>query len=163
MDTMQREPNRWAEDVAAEFLSRVTLNGSAHAPSEFVPELARALRLAMVTVMSLQDAETFALEAIAGLAQHASMDTVEVLHTRLSAAIAAASALTFGMALVAAHANRITPGDEIAPGLIAMVCGASLVIAGVALIVLVLRMLLKQAVALDSQARQLQSELDEVI
>jgi hypothetical protein len=33
----------------------------------------------------------------------------------------------------------------------------------VALIVLVLRMLLKQAVALDSQARYLQSELDEVI
>ncbi|MGN6119393.1 MAG: DUF2975 domain-containing protein [Rhodanobacter sp.] len=78
-------------------------------------------------------------------------------------AIAAASALTFGMAVVAAHANRITPGDEIAPGLIAMVCGVSLVIAGVALIVLVLRMLLAQAVALDSQARQLKSELDEVI
>jgi hypothetical protein len=78
-------------------------------------------------------------------------------------AIAAASVLTFGIAVVAAHSNRTTLGDEIAPGLIAMVCGASLVVAGVALIVLVLRMLLKQAVALDSQARHLQSELDEVI
>lgn len=78
-------------------------------------------------------------------------------------AIAAASVLTFGIAVVAAHANRTTPGDEIAPGLVALVCGASLVIAGVALIVLVLRMLLAQAVALDSQARQLKSELDEVI
>jgi hypothetical protein len=78
-------------------------------------------------------------------------------------AIAAASVLTFGIAVVAAHSNRITPGDEIAPGLVAMVCGASLVIAGVALIVLVLRMLLAQAVALDSRARHLQSELDEVI
>jgi hypothetical protein len=78
-------------------------------------------------------------------------------------AIAAASVLTFGIAVVAAHTNRTTPGDVIAPGLVAMICGASLVIAGVALIVLVLRMLLAQAVALDSQARHLQSELDEVI
>lgn len=78
-------------------------------------------------------------------------------------AIAAASVLTFGIAVVAARSNRTTPGDEVAPGLVALVCGASLVIAGVALIVLVLRMLLAQAVALDSQARHLQSELDEVI
>jgi hypothetical protein len=78
-------------------------------------------------------------------------------------AIAAASVLTLGIAVVAAHSNRTTPGDEVAPGLVAMICGASLVIAGVALIVLVLRMLLAQAVALDSQARHLQSELDEVI
>ncbi len=78
-------------------------------------------------------------------------------------AIAAASVLTFAIAVVAAHANRTTPGDEVAPGLIAMICGASLVIAGVALIVLVLRMLLAQAVALDAQTRHLQSELDEVI
>ena len=41
--------------------------------------------------------------------------------------------------------------------------GASLVAGGVALIVLVLRMLLAQAVALDVEARHLQSELDEVI
>jgi hypothetical protein len=78
-------------------------------------------------------------------------------------AIVAASVLTFGIAVVAAHSNRTTPGDEIAAGIVALVCGASLVIAGVALIVLVLRMLLAQAVALDSQARHLQSELDEVI
>ncbi|MHB1058839.1 MAG: DUF2975 domain-containing protein [Rhodanobacter sp.] len=78
-------------------------------------------------------------------------------------AIAAASVLTFGIAVVGAYSNRTTPGDEIAPGLVALICGASLVIAGVALIVLVLRMLLAQAVALDSQARHLQSELDEVI
>lgn len=78
-------------------------------------------------------------------------------------AIAAASVLTFGIAVVGAYSNRTTPGDEIAPGLVGLICGASLVIAGVALIVLVLRMLLAQAVALDSQARHLQSELDEVI
>jgi hypothetical protein len=37
------------------------------------------------------------------------------------------------------------------------------VVAGVALVVFVLRALLAQAVALDSQARHLQAELDEVI
>lgn len=78
-------------------------------------------------------------------------------------AIATASVLTFGIAVVAAHSNRTTPVDEIAPGLVALICGASLVIGGVALIVLVLRMLLAQAVALDSRTRHLQSELDEVI
>lgn len=78
-------------------------------------------------------------------------------------AIATASVLTFGIAVVGAYSNRTTAGDEIAPGLVGLICGASLVIAGVALIVLVLRMLLAQAVALDSQARHLQSELDEVI
>ena len=78
-------------------------------------------------------------------------------------AIATASGLTFGIAVVAAHSNRTTPGDEVAPGVVGLICGVSLVVAGVALIVLVLRMLLAQAVALDVEAQQLQSELDEVI
>lgn len=78
-------------------------------------------------------------------------------------AIASASVLTFGVAVVAAYSNRTTPGDEVAPGVVGLICGAALVIAGVALIVLVLRMLLAQAVALDSEAKHLQSELDEVI
>lgn len=78
-------------------------------------------------------------------------------------AIACASVLTFGIAVVGAVHNRTTPGDELAPGVIALFCGAAVVVAGVALIVLVLRMLLAQAVALDSEARQLQAELDEVI
>ena len=38
-----------------------------------------------------------------------------------------------------------------------------LVVGGVALIVLVLRLLLAQAVALDTEAKHLQSELDTVI
>ncbi len=78
-------------------------------------------------------------------------------------AIASASLFTFGIAVVAAYTNRTTPGDEVAPGMIALICGVSLVVAGVALIVFVLRMLLAQAVTLDSQAKHLQSELDEVI
>jgi Protein of unknown function (DUF2975) len=78
-------------------------------------------------------------------------------------AIAAASGLTFALAVVAAHYNRTSPGDEVAPGLVALICGASLVVAGVALLVLVLRFLLAQAVALDARSRRLQSELDAVI
>ena len=78
-------------------------------------------------------------------------------------AIAAAAAFILGIAVVAAYSNRTTPGDEVAPGVVGLICGASLVAGGVALIVLVLRMLLAQAVALDVEARHLQSELDEVI
>jgi len=71
-------------------------------------------------------------------------------------AIATASVLTFGLAVVGAYANRTTPGDEIAPGLVGLICGLALVIAGVALVVYVMRQLLAQAVAF-------RSELDEVI
>ena len=41
--------------------------------------------------------------------------------------------------------------------------GASLIVAGMALVVLVLRMLLAQAVARDVEAHHLRAELDEVI
>jgi hypothetical protein len=78
-------------------------------------------------------------------------------------AIATASVLTFGIAVVAAHHNRTTTGDEVAPGLVGLFCGFALVVAGVALLVLVLRVLLAQAVALDSEAKHLQAELAEVI
>ena len=78
-------------------------------------------------------------------------------------AIGSASVVVFGVAVVAAHSNRTTPGDEVAPGVVGLICGAALVIAGVALVVLVLRMLLVQAVALEVETRHLRSELDEVI
>jgi hypothetical protein len=78
-------------------------------------------------------------------------------------AIATASVLVFGIAVVGAYVNRTTPGDEVAPGLVGLVCGAALIVAGVALIVLVLRMLLVKAVALDATATRLRSELDAVI
>ena len=72
-------------------------------------------------------------------------------------AIAAASALTFGLAVT------LAPGEAVAPGIVLLICGASLTVAGVALIVLVLRMLLAQAVARDAEAHHLQTELNEVI
>jgi hypothetical protein len=78
-------------------------------------------------------------------------------------AIATGAVLVFGVAVVARFSNRSTPGDEVAPGLVGLICGLSLVVAGVALVVYVLRMLLAQAVALDTEAKHLQSELDEVI
>lgn len=78
-------------------------------------------------------------------------------------AISAAAVLMFAVAVVARFANHATPGDEVAPGLVGLICGFALVAAGVALVVYVMRSLLAQAVALDSTAKHLQSELDEVI
>lgn len=71
-------------------------------------------------------------------------------------AISVAAVLVFGIAVL------LAPGD-VAPGVVLLICGAALMIAGVALIVLVLRTLLAQAVARDVEARHLRSELDEVI
>ena len=71
-------------------------------------------------------------------------------------AVATASVLTFAVAVL------LAPGD-VAPGVVGLICGASLVIAGVALIVFVLRLLLAQAVDRDAEARGLRAELDEVI
>lgn len=72
-------------------------------------------------------------------------------------AIVTASLLAFAMAVT------LAPGEAVAPGLVGLICGVSLVVGGVALVVLVMRMLLAQAVARDAEAHQLQAELDEVI
>jgi hypothetical protein len=72
------------------------------------------------------------------------------------AAIATGSLLMFSLAVL------LAPGDA-APGIVGLICGAALVIAGVALIVLVLRALLAQAVAREIEAQELRSELNEVI
>ncbi len=71
-------------------------------------------------------------------------------------AIAFAAVLMFGIAVV------LAPG-EIAPGVVLLICGAALMIGGVALVVLVMRTLLAQAVARDVEAADLRAELDEVI
>lgn len=78
-------------------------------------------------------------------------------------AIGASSVLIVAIAVVARFANHATPGDEVAPGLVGLICGFALVAAGVALVVYVMRTLLAQAVARDVEAQHLQSELDEVI
>ncbi|MFD7229432.1 DUF2975 domain-containing protein [Streptomyces sp. NPDC059881] len=55
------------------------------------------------------------------------------------------------------------PGQRDDPGVTVIMAGVGVAILGVALIVLVLRMLLAQAVARDVEAAQMRAELDEVI
>ncbi|MDD9151355.1 DUF2975 domain-containing protein [Plantibacter flavus] len=71
-------------------------------------------------------------------------------------AIAVSALLTFGLAVL------LAPGG-IAPGVIGLLCGAALVTAGVALVVVVMRSLLRQAVDREIEAQGLRSELDDVI
>jgi hypothetical protein len=72
-------------------------------------------------------------------------------------AIVAAALLLFALAVL------LAPGDPVPPGMVLLMCGGVVAILGVALIVLVLRMLLAQAIARDVEAAQMQAELDEVI
>ncbi|MFB6674194.1 DUF2975 domain-containing protein [Streptomyces sp. NPDC056390] len=72
-------------------------------------------------------------------------------------AIVAAALLWFTVTAVNAPGQRDDPGVTVIMG------GVGLAILGVALIVLVLRMLLAQAVARDVEAAHMQAELDEVI
>jgi hypothetical protein len=71
--------------------------------------------------------------------------------------VVAASLLTFGLGFT------LAPGEAVAPGIVLLIGGAGVLVAGIALIVLVLRMLLAKAVARDAEAHHLQAELDEVI
>ena len=70
---------------------------------------------------------------------------------------ATASALLFALGVV------LATGDAAAPGIVLLIGGAAGLVAGVALVVVVLRLLLVQAIDRDAEARHLQSELDEVI
>jgi hypothetical protein len=72
-------------------------------------------------------------------------------------AVATASVLMFVLGAV------LAPGESAAPGVVVLVGGAGGLIAGVALVVVVLRALLAQAVARDVEAHGLRAELDEVI
>ena len=72
-------------------------------------------------------------------------------------AIVAAALVWFAITLINAPGQRDDPGVTLIMG------GISVGILGVALIVLVLRMLLTQAVARDVEATQLRAELDDVI
>ena len=72
-------------------------------------------------------------------------------------AIVAAALVWFAVTAINA------PGQRDDPGVTLLMGGVGVAILGVALIVLVLRMLLAQAVARDVEAAQMQAELDEVI
>lgn len=73
------------------------------------------------------------------------------------AAITVGALGTFGLAAVMA------PGEAIAPGLVLLTGGLGVVVAGIALIVLVLRQLLAQATSTDQEAQRLRTELGGVI
>jgi len=75
----------------------------------------------------------------------------------LIGAIVAAALVWFAVTIVNAPGQREDPGVTVIMG------GVGVAILGVALIVLVLRMLLAQAIARDVEAAQMQAELDEVI
>jgi hypothetical protein len=68
-----------------------------------------------------------------------------------------------GAIVAAALVWFAAPGQRDDPGVTVIMGGIGVAILGVALIVLVLRMLLAQAVARDVEAAQMQAELDEVI
>ena len=72
-------------------------------------------------------------------------------------AIVAAALVWFAVTIVNAPGQRDDPGVTVIMG------GIGVAILGVALIVLVLRMLLAQAVARDVEAAQMQAELDQMI
>lgn len=84
---------------------------------------------------------------------HAAFRYVDVL----IGAIVAAALVWFTVTILNAPGQRDDPGVSVIMG------GVGLAILGVALVVLVLRMLLAQAVARDVEASQLRAELDEVI
>ncbi|GGT85802.1 DUF2975 domain-containing protein [Streptomyces violascens] len=84
---------------------------------------------------------------------HAAFRYVDIL----IGAIVAASLVWFAVTIVNA------PGQRDDPGVSVIMAGIGVAILGVALMVLVLRMLLAQAVARDVEAARMQAELDEVI
>ena len=84
---------------------------------------------------------------------HAAFPYVDVM----IGAIVAAALVWFAVTIVNA------PGQRDDPGVTVIMAGIGVAVLGVALIVLVLRMLLAQAVARDVEATQMQAELDEVI
>ena len=77
--------------------------------------------------------------------------------------VTAAAVLVLAFAVLLATTNRNVPGDAVAPGMVLLICGGSVAVFGVALVVLVLRMLLVQAVTRDAEANRMQTELDGVI
>ena len=84
---------------------------------------------------------------------HAAFRYVDVM----IGAIVAAALVWFAVTIVNA------PGQRDDPGVTVIMAGIGVAILGVALIVLVLRTLLVQAVARDGEAVRMQAELDEVI
>ncbi|MGW8062357.1 DUF2975 domain-containing protein [Streptomyces ziwulingensis] len=85
-----------------------------------------------------------------------SLGAFRYVHVVIGAFVAAAL-LVFALGVV------LAPGEAVAPGIVLVLGGVVVAILGVALVVLVLRMLLAQAVARDIEAARMRAELSEVI
>ncbi|QEV04646.1 DUF2975 domain-containing protein [Streptomyces prasinus] len=85
-----------------------------------------------------------------------SLGAFRYVHVVIGAFVATAF-LVFALAVV------LAPGEAVAPGVVLLLGGVVVAILGVALVVLVLRMLLAQAVARDIEAARMRAELAEVI
>ena len=72
-------------------------------------------------------------------------------------AFTAAALLMFALGFV------LAPGEAVAPGVVLLIGGIGLAILGVALVTMVLRTLLAQAVDRDREAARMRAELEEVI
>ncbi len=72
-------------------------------------------------------------------------------------AFAAAALLVFALGVL------LAPGEAVAPGIVLLLGGIGLGVLGVALVVLVVRMLLGQAIARDREAARMRAELEAVI
>ncbi|MET0422233.1 MAG: DUF2975 domain-containing protein [Actinoplanes sp.] len=85
-----------------------------------------------------------------------SLGAFRYVHIMIGSFVAAAL-LTFALGVV------LAPGEGVAPGVVLLIGGVGLAILGVALVTVVLRMLLAQAVARDLEAARMQAELEQVI
>lgn len=70
--------------------------------------------------------------------------------------IAAAAVLAFVMAVLLSFGS-------IAPGVVGLICGGSLVLGGMALLVVVMKSLLRQAIEREAEATALRTELNEMV
>lgn len=96
------------------------------------------------------------LVTMAGRGTVFSQAAFRYVHLVIAAFVAAAL-------LVGALGVVLAPGEAVAPGIVLLLGLVSLAVFGVALIVLVLRILLAQAVARDVEASRMSAELAEVI
>ncbi|WP_151476104.1 DUF2975 domain-containing protein [Streptomyces albicerus] len=123
----------------------------AYPPAAFLVTIALGIMTAQVVLVCVWRLVTMVRRGT--VFSHAAFRYVHIV----IGAIVAAALLMFTLGVL------LAPGEAVAPGIVLLVGGVVVAILGVALIVLVLRMLLAQAVARDVEATQMQAELAEVI
>lgn len=132
--------------------------GVGHRPGGRVTPLTPLRVITILGMMSVQVALVCVWRLVAMVRRgtvfsHAAFRYVDVM----IGAIVAAALVWFAVTVLNAPGQRDDPGVTVIMG------GVGVAILGIALMVLVLRMLLAQAVARDADAAKMQAELDEVI